>query len=66
MIYPASEVRGSDKRSYPASEVRGGYERSYPSSEVRGGCWEEIPYAQSPRPGVVGRRSYPMPTCPHV
>ena len=28
--YPASKVRGSDKRSYPTSEVRGGGQEEQP------------------------------------
>ena len=45
-------------------EARGRNKRSYPASEVRGGGWEEIPHAPSPRPGVLGGRSYPMPLSP--
>ena len=55
---------GAAKRRYPASEVRDGDKRSYPVSEVRGGGREEIPHAPSPRPGVVGGRSYPTPLSP--
>ena len=33
-------------------------------SEVRGDGREEIPPAPSPKPGVTGRRSYPMPLSP--
>ena len=35
-----------------------------PMSVVRGDGWEEIPPAPSPKPGVTGRRSYPMPLSP--
>ena len=55
---------GAAKRRYPAFMVRGGDERSYPASEVRGGGGEDITRAPSPRPGVVGGRSYPTPPCP--
>ena len=44
MSYPMSEV----ERRYPASEVRGGNKRSYSTSEIRGGSWEEIPHALKP------------------
>ena len=46
-------------RRYPASEVRGGDKRSYPASEVRGGGWEEIPHGPSPRPRAAAGRSNP-------
>ena len=36
---------GAAKWRYPASEVRGGNKRSYPASGVRGG-WEEQPHVQ--------------------
>ena len=53
------------ERRYPASEVRGGDKRSYPASEVRGCSREEIPYALlSQRPGAAGGRSYPTPRRP--
>ena len=58
---PDCDGAGMAARRYPASEVRGRDKRSYPASEVRGGGGEEIPQAPSPRPGAVGRRSYPMP-----
>ena len=49
------------ERRYPASEVRGGDKRSYPASEVRGGGPGRYPTPLSPRPGPEGRRSYLTP-----
>ena len=54
--YPASEVRGRDKRSYTASEVRGRGREEIPHAlkpEARGGGKEELPHAgaQGQRPG---------------
>ena len=56
---PGPRSGGAAERRYPASEVRGGDKRSYPASEVRGGGWKEVPHAPSPRPGAAGGRSYP-------
>ena len=47
--YPASEVRGSDKRSYPTSEVRGSGQEELPHAptpEARGGSRDDQPHVQ--------------------
>ena len=49
------------ERRYPASEVRGGDKRSYPASEVRGDGPGRYPTPLSPRPGAVAGRSNPTP-----
>ena len=61
---PRLRSAGAAERRYPASEVRGSDERSYPASEVKGDGREEKPHVPSPRPGVVGRKSYPTPLRP--
>ena len=55
MSYPMSEV----ERRYPASEVRGGNKRSYSTSEIRGGGREEIPHALKPEARGGGREELP-------
>ena len=47
------------ERRYPASEVRGGDKRSYPASEVRGSGWEEIPHAPKPEARGSSREEQP-------
>ena len=57
-----SRVRGQAgeaERRYPASKVRGSDKRSYPVSEVRVGGWEEIPHAPKPKARGGGREEPP-------
>ena len=64
--YPASEVRGDDKRSYPASEVRGGGRKEIPhpaKPEARGGGWEDQPHVQG---AVVARAQEGLEELSHI
>ena len=47
------------QRRYPASEVRGGDKRSYPASEVKGGSQEELPHAPTPEAKGSSREEQP-------
>ena len=46
MLCHASLKNNKHLRSYPASEVRGGDKRTYPTSEARGGGWEDHTHTQ--------------------
>ena len=56
---PRPRSGGAAKRRYPASEVRGGDKRSYLASEVRRGGQEKLPHAPKPEARGGGREDQP-------
>ena len=57
-------IRGQGQKPGGPHARRVAAKRSYPASEVKGDGREEKPHVPSPRPGVVGRKSYPTPLRP--